>query len=120
MAFMVPYAMYYDVKDCADIDQHGYVCHSCGRKCKGYNPVASGEGTTTCLKCAPPKDSVGWHGCLTAPGYMDRTDWHGPYATAEEALKAVMEFYEVDENGDSEFDRQCIGSEDSEDCEDGS
>lgn len=44
--------------------------------------------------------AAGWYGRLSAPGYLDCTDWIGPFDTADEAIKAVMEFYEVDENGD--------------------
>jgi hypothetical protein len=42
----------------------------------------------------------GWFANLSANGYMDQTDYMGPYDSAEEALKEVMDFYEVDENGD--------------------
>lgn len=42
----------------------------------------------------------GWYGRLSAPGYLDCTDWDGPYPTAEEALDAVKETYDVDDNGD--------------------
>src|SRR5271167_1082360 len=38
----------------------------------------------------------GWYGRLSASGYLDCTDWHGPYATADEALDAVKEQYDVD------------------------
>jgi hypothetical protein len=43
---------------------------------------------------------VGYFSNLSASGYMDQTDYMGPYDTAEEALKEVMDFYEIDENGD--------------------
>lgn len=33
---------------------------------------------------------------LSAPGYLDQTDWAGPYATMEEARKAIVEEHEVD------------------------
>ena len=42
----------------------------------------------------------GWYASLSAPGYMDHTEWDGPYDTAELAIAAVKEFYEVDDNGD--------------------
>lgn len=45
-----------------------------------------------------PKE--GWYGRLSAPGYLDATHWDGPYRSADEALDAVKEFYEVDDNGD--------------------
>lgn len=43
---------------------------------------------------------AGWYGRLSAPGYLDCTDWNGPFDTEQEALAYVMNFYEVDENGD--------------------
>ena len=43
----------------------------------------------------------GWWSRLSAPGYMDATDWMGAYKTAEEALAAVKDEYEVDDDGDS-------------------
>lgn len=46
----------------------------------------------------PPK--AGWYGRLSASGYLDATDWTGPFETSEEALQEVMNLYEVDENGD--------------------
>ena len=42
----------------------------------------------------------GWYAHLSAPGYMDQTEWQGPYATADEALDAVKEQFDVDDNGD--------------------
>lgn len=48
-----------------------------------------------------PEDfKAGWYGCLSASGYLDRTNYTGPFDTADEAIKAVMELYGVDENGD--------------------
>jgi len=54
---------------------------------------------------APPGVDVsdyeaGWYGRLSAPGYLDCTDWTGPFDTEAEALKNVMETFEVDENGE--------------------
>lgn len=46
------------------------------------------------------KPEAGWYGRLSAPGYLDCTDWMGPFKTAEEALYEVCEFYEVDEDGE--------------------
>ena len=34
---------------------------------------------------------TGWYARLSAPGYMDRTDWIGPYETEGEALKALAD-----------------------------
>lgn len=39
---------------------------------------------------------------LTAPGYMDCTDWNGPYDTLEEARQRCTELYDVDpDTGDT-------------------
>ena len=35
--------------------------------------------------------ATGWFCRLSAPGYMDATDWSGPYATEEEAREAIRE-----------------------------
>jgi hypothetical protein len=43
---------------------------------------------------------VGWYARLSADGYLDCTDWQGPYATADEALDAVKEQFDVDDNGE--------------------
>lgn len=42
---------------------------------------------------------AGWYGRLSAAGYMDCSEWSGPFKTEEQALNYVMEFYEVDEDG---------------------
>ena len=46
----------------------------------------------------------GWYGRLSAPGYLDCTSWDGPYDTADEALNAVKEMFDVDDNGDEPSD----------------
>lgn len=43
----------------------------------------------------------GWFGRLSAPGYMDATEWQGPYRTERQALDAVKDFHEVDDEGES-------------------
>ena len=44
----------------------------------------------------------GWFAHLSAPGYMDQTEWDGPYKTKKKALDAVKGAYEVDDEGDAE------------------
>jgi hypothetical protein len=46
----------------------------------------------------------GWYARLNAPGYMDQTDWIGPFESAEKALQAVKDEFEVDDNGDEVVD----------------
>lgn len=100
MGFMVPMAEHFERADLVEIGKP-FRCSHCDRMRTKYNVTAGGEGVFTCISpdCAPP--IPGWYSHLSAPGYMDQTDWHGPYSSADEALKAVMDFYEVDENGDS-------------------
>ena len=38
----------------------------------------------------------GWFARLSAPGYMDATDWSGPFDTIEEARKHIEDTFEVD------------------------
>ena len=37
-----------------------------------------------------------WFCHLTAPGYMDQTEWSGPYETEDEAREAIRDIYNVD------------------------
>jgi len=41
----------------------------------------------------------GWYGRLSAPGYLDASDWNGPFENAFRALRWVCSFYEVDTRG---------------------
>lgn len=54
----------------------------------GYADLIDGE---TLEPCGP-----GYFARLTAPGYMDCTDWAGPYDTLEEARAYILETYDVD------------------------
>lgn len=50
-------------------------------------------------------DKMAWYSRLSAPGYLDCTDWSGPFKTEKEALQYIMDFYNVDADGnDTEFD----------------
>jgi hypothetical protein len=42
-----------------------------------------------------PEEEEGYWARLSASGYMDATDWIGPYATAEEATKAICELHDI-------------------------
>lgn len=41
----------------------------------------------------------GWFARLSAPGYLDATEWCGPFYSEDEALGAVMEMFDCDEDG---------------------
>lgn len=44
-----------------------------------------------------------WWVRLSAPGYMDCTDWDGPFDSKAEARKHVEEFWEVDPDNGAEL-----------------
>lgn len=99
MAFMSPVTEFFVKSDLIENDNLGFTCNECRERKHDYNICASGDGHIVCSDCCPPEE--GWYSRLSAAGYMDATDWHGPYKTSEQALKEVMDVYEVDENGDS-------------------
>jgi len=43
---------------------------------------------------------AGWYSRLSASGYLDCTEWTGPFETEEDALRECMEIWEVDEEGE--------------------
>lgn len=43
----------------------------------------------------------GFYGRLSASGYLDCTDWEGPYPKAWMALRNVCDLFEVDTRGNS-------------------
>jgi hypothetical protein len=36
---------------------------------------------------------AGWYSRLSAPGYLDCTDWLGPFETEDEAFEALYDMY---------------------------
>lgn len=42
----------------------------------------------------------GWFGRLSASGYMDCTEWSGPYQSEEEALRSIEELYGLEQEDD--------------------
>lgn len=53
----------------------------------------------------------GYYARLSAPGYLDATDWMGPYWSMQAALVELCDFYEVDTDGN------LFGDEDYDDTE---
>ena len=43
----------------------------------------------------------GWYHRLTAPGYLDATDWSGPFPTAYRCLRDCLRTYDIDTEGNS-------------------
>lgn len=44
-----------------------------------------------------------WWVRLSAPGYMDATDWHGPFEDIEAARAYVAEYWDVDADSGEEL-----------------
>ena len=42
----------------------------------------------------------GWYSRLSAAGYLDCTDWSGPFETEGEALDYICDLHEVDRDGE--------------------
>ena len=47
---------------------------------------------------------TGWYSRLSASGYLDCTDWSGPYASEDEADEALNDMYDGDPIEDDEDD----------------
>jgi len=80
MAFMTPVANYFTKEEAIEY-------------------TFEGDREVHCLEDGPEADLSGWYSRLSANGYLDCTEWSGPFKTGEEALKYVMDLYEVDEHG---------------------
>ena len=52
----------------------------------------------------PEEDLSGWYSRLSASGYLDCTDWSGPFKTGQKALDYIKDLFEVDDNGDETLD----------------
>lgn len=48
------------------------------------------------LRDAEPETVSGWFARLSAPGYMDCTDWSGPFATEDEAREHIRDMFDID------------------------
>ena len=45
------------------------------------------------------EEGAGWFHRLTAPGYLDCTEWSGPFPTFYRCLRSCLLWYEIDLNG---------------------
>lgn len=48
------------------------------------------------------EESTGWCARYSAPGYMDCTDWCGPYPTREQAERECEALYGDDDDSDAD------------------
>ena len=44
-------------------------------------------------------DEPGWYHRLTAPGYLDCTDWTGPFKNAYRAVRDCLRIHDIDLDG---------------------
>ncbi len=94
MAFMVPVATYLLLSDLSYSSETEFCCDAC------YDMARVGvdldEDVRFCETCFVP----GLYSRLSAPGYLDCTGWIGPFDSRADALRAVMDVFDVDENGE--------------------
>ena len=55
-----------------------------------------------------------WFYQLSAPGYMDQTDWSGPYDTEDEAREALSQEFDCDPDTGDDLTDEGEGEEESE------
>ena len=85
MAFMVPY--YTNEPFIEVTNKHGEIT-LLPADCEHYAIAEDDEVTA--------RYDGKWFGHLSADGYMDQTDWSGPYETEDAARAALSEEYDVD------------------------
>ena len=67
----------------------------------GYRPTLADLAEYTEGEPRSFEPVTGYFARLSAPGYLDTTDWSGPFATLEEAMADIRTTYDVDpETGD--------------------
>ena len=93
MGHMQPVAEFFIKSDLIETEDRGFTCSECREKKHAYNICMSGEAHTVCTDCAVPEQ--GWYSRFSAPGYLDATDWHGPFKSPQTALKEIIEFYDA-------------------------
>lgn len=118
MAFMVPEAIYGraylvdgpcgtdiipdDVCGTVDIDDDGWTRDNdtCWSPRSGSVADVPTDIAEYCEndRAESVKVVTGWFARLIAPGYLDCTDWSGPYATEAEALSALANDYGTDDD----------------------
>jgi hypothetical protein len=63
---------------------------------QGYQELENGDEEETIVGK--------WFCHLTAPGYMDQTDWNGPFDTEEEARENLRDSFDVDPDTGDDLD----------------
>lgn len=62
-----------------------------------YKEVAFAAVAGYCenVECYEIEEKSGWYGRISAPGYMDASDWSGPYDSEAECKRALCEDYDM-------------------------
>ena len=96
---MRPSCEYFEAHELIE-DVGEYRCEYCGGETnRAINIAASGEDCLRCVECFPPES--GWYARCSAPGYLDCTDWQGPYPNAFRAIRDLLATYDIDLDGNS-------------------
>lgn len=73
-------------------------------------------------QCGVEEDDVlsetGWWARLSAPGYLDSTDWSGPFATEKAALDYLFNLHDIDSRGEDRAESGWTMKDDLDDDED--
>lgn len=77
---------------------------NCGTECVPADLVgdsATADSLSMYLEGKPRPDAEperveGWFARLSAPGYMDCTEWSGPFDTEKEAREHIADMFDVD------------------------
>ncbi len=56
-------------------------------------PLDSCGGWVGCTKTY----HTGWYCRLSAPGYLDSTEWSGPFESEEEAMASLVDTFDLDD-----------------------
>ena len=56
-------------------------------------PFSQDEALELMAEVDPTEDLAGYYFRLSAPGYMDCTEWSGPYQTEEEAVANMLSIH---------------------------
>ena len=68
--------------------------------CEWFTTEEASEYLEECPGDDEPREA-GWYSRLTAPGYLDCTDWSGPFPTAFRAIRELCRLYDCDLTGKS-------------------
>lgn len=105
MAFMVPDYYYGRMWTCWDCNSDQCIFPWDEFTKTEAEEMCGGAGQVTVELSAP-----GWWVRLSAPGYMDQTEWSGPWDTETKARNDVIDTWDVDPDDGEEWDPNAPGA----------